>query len=432
MVLGILLLVAGFLTAPSPEPLLAAGTNYYVDSVSGSDNNSGTSTSSPWKNLTKVQSRTYSHGDTINFKRGSNWTGGLFIQNSGVQGSPITFRDYGTGARPTISNPGTGPGKYVIMVQSSWVVVQGLLLKDSGDAGIFIQNGTNHVTIQDIEATNTGFGVYMEGQFNLITNNYAHDLKMVNNTPGGDDDYGAVGFVIANTDNEVSYNRCVNCRAPSYDYGTDGGVVELWANGDNSYIHHNYGSGSDGFLEAGGGSARNVRVAYNVSENNYGDFACLHNSGTFASTLDNFRIENNTIINTTASGWQVLTCMDAAVSPSQLLFRNNIVSSTFTVFTQSTFTHSNNIYNMLSGALVGFSLGVAERVIDPLFAQGMPCPFHIQSSSPAVAAGVSLGYTLDYHGNPVPGTPAIGSHEYVALAPTGPLTPTLFLPFTKR
>jgi hypothetical protein len=422
--------VAGLLVSLAPRALLAAGTNYYVDSISGSDSNSGTSATSPWKTLTKVQSRHYLPGDTINFKRGSYWTDLLQILDSGVQGNPITFRDYGTGTRPTISNPG-GTWAREIQVYGSWVVVQGFLVKDGGDAGVEIVSGANHNIIQDIEATNTGFGVSIYGQFNLITKNYAHDLQMHINTPTPtDDDCGAIGYLIVNSDNEVSYNSCINCRASSYDYGHDGGVVEIYANGDNSYIHHNYGAASNGFLEVGGGTARNVRVAYNVSDNNDDDFACLHNSGGFAATIDNFRIENNTIINSSVTGSTMITCMDAPTTPTQLLFRNNIVYSIENVFNQSSFTHSNNIYDMLSGAVVGFPLGNGERVTDPLFTTVNGCPFHLQPFSPAIAAGMNLGYLADYHGNPVPGTPAIGSHEYHSTAPIGPLSPVMFLPFT--
>ncbi len=49
-------------------------TNYYVSS-SGNDANSGTSESSPWKTLNKVNSFTPKPGDQILFKRGDEWTG---------------------------------------------------------------------------------------------------------------------------------------------------------------------------------------------------------------------------------------------------------------------------------------------------------------------------------------------------------------------
>ena len=433
---AILIFAAGLLAGQEPRPLLAAGTNYYVDSVNGSDSNSGTSTTKPWKSLASVQSRQFQPGDTINFKRGSTWNGQLYIQSSGVQGNPITFRDYGSGARPTISHPSSGWGQFVIIVRASWVVVQGFLVKDSGDAGVQIDPGANRNIIQDIEATNTGMGVAVTGQNNLITNNYAHDLKMVNNTQGGDDDYGAIGFLIANSDNEVSFNRCVNCRAASYDYGYDGGVVEIYANGDNAYIHNNYGKASNGFIEVGGAVARNVRVAYNISDNNYSDFACLHVGGTFSSTLDNFRIENNTIVNTTVNGYQVIDCVYTTLSPSQLLFRNNIVYSNMSVFSQSTFTHTDNIYYLSGGATVGFPLGSGEEVSNPLFVNVSGGNYRLQSSSPAINSGMTIGYSTDFEGSLVPqgGLPDVGAYEYArASGGTGSsATGRLFLPFVLR
>ncbi len=52
-------------------------TNYYVSS-SGNDANSGTSESSPWKTLNKVNSFTPKPGDQILFKRGEEWTGSYY------------------------------------------------------------------------------------------------------------------------------------------------------------------------------------------------------------------------------------------------------------------------------------------------------------------------------------------------------------------
>lgn len=418
----------------APQALFAAGTNYYVDSVSGSDSNSGTLTTKPWKSLTNLQNRHFLPGDTVNFKRGSSWTGQLYIQDSGVEGNPITFRGYGSGARPIISYPSSGPGQFVIILRANWVVVQGLLVKDSGDAAVELDTGSNHNIIQDLEVTNAGMGVAVNGQNNLVTNNYAHDLKMVRNTPGGDDDFGAVGFLITNRDNEVSLNRCTNCRAPSYDYEYDGGVVEIYSNGDNAYIHNNYGTASNGFIEVGGATARNVRVAYNVSDNNYSVFACLHVGGTFSSTLDNFRIENNTIVNRTGNGGRVIDCAPTILSSTQLLFRNNIVYSNMDVFYQSAFTHVDNIYYLTGGALVGFPLGSGEQLVDPAFVDVTGGNYQLQSSSPAVNSGLSLGYAMDFGQTSVPqgGAPDIGAYELVKTAQSSPVASSVFLPLLQH
>ena len=56
------------------------------------------------------------------------------------------------------------------------------------------------------------------GNLIFITSNYVHDLAMIVITPGGNEDYGAVGFWLNAGNNEVSYNVGINCKAPSYDY----------------------------------------------------------------------------------------------------------------------------------------------------------------------------------------------------------------------
>src|SRR2546425_1174836 len=60
-----------------------AGQQYYIDSSTGSDSNFGTSESSPWKNISKINNTTFPAGSTINFKRGSVWNQALTINNNG-------------------------------------------------------------------------------------------------------------------------------------------------------------------------------------------------------------------------------------------------------------------------------------------------------------------------------------------------------------
>ncbi len=396
---------------PTPVPPVT-GVNYYVDSASGNDGNAGTSSGAPWRSLAKVNGYAFQPGDAVNFKRGGFWSGGLVISRSGVSGKPITFRAYGSGTAPIFENP--GQWNKAVRLTSSYVVVQEFLVRNADESGVRIESSGSHNLVQNVEATNVGIGIQIYGQYNLVTHNYAHDLKMVWNTAGGDDDYGAEGFWIEGPNNEVSYNSCINCRAASYDYGSDGGVVEIYNNGDNSYIHHNYGAGSDGFIEVGGGSAQNVRVAYNLSNENYNGFACMHLGGTFNSTINNFRIENNTIVKTMSQGYRQLDCISTGVSSSQLLVRNNIFYSSIGIANTGTFTHNNNVYYMLNGASIGYGLGSGEKVANPLFVNLGGHDYHLQAGSPAINAGLNLGYTLDFDGRAVPqgGTPDIGAYEY--------------------
>ena len=80
---------------------LSSGTTYYV-SNSGSDSNNGTSTTTPWQTISKVNGETFSAGDSILFRKGDTWREELVIPNSGTPGSEIYFGAYGTGDMPNI------------------------------------------------------------------------------------------------------------------------------------------------------------------------------------------------------------------------------------------------------------------------------------------------------------------------------------------
>ena len=82
----------------------ANATTYYF-SESGNDANNGTSTSTPWKTLSKFNSvfASKSPGDNFLFNRGDVFYGRMIISRSGSSGSPITIGAYGTGADPVIT-----------------------------------------------------------------------------------------------------------------------------------------------------------------------------------------------------------------------------------------------------------------------------------------------------------------------------------------
>ena len=101
----VLIMFLGILISSQAE-VSAAGTTYYVDSVSGNDSNNGTSISTAWKTLAKVNSITFQAGDSILFKAGCYWSGQLKPQGSGAAGSPIVADKYGTGEKPIIDGAG--------------------------------------------------------------------------------------------------------------------------------------------------------------------------------------------------------------------------------------------------------------------------------------------------------------------------------------
>jgi hypothetical protein len=402
---------------PAPPPT-TTGRQFYVDNVSGSDSNSGTSSTAPWKSLGKVNSIAFQPGDAVNFKRGSVWTGNLQVKSSGTSSSRITYQAYGTGTAPQIKNPGVAWG-HAVDLTGSYNVVQDLLITDAFEAGVMINTGAGHNVVQRNEITRTGTGVTVSSQYNLLTGNYVHDLTMIVNDSTPDTDYGAVCFWLQAANNEVSYNRGINCRAPSYDFGYDGGFVEVWQTGDNTYVHHNYAQNTNGFFElgaGGGGSAQNIKVAYNVINNTNGG-VCF-NQGSYNISVANFKFENNTYVATTSkTGYRVLDCTN---DYSAVQMRNNIFYSNLQIANNGNFTHSNNLYymvNMVNGSGVGYSLGAGERTGNPLFVNLAGGDYHLQLTSPAIDAGTDLGYTKDVEDHPVPQAvssliPDIGAFEF--------------------
>ena len=78
---------------------------YHVDFAGGSDNNSGTSPSSPWKHapgdpqaVAVPASTLLNPGDIVRFKGGVRYRGRIVLNRSGAVGSPITFTGQGYGS----------------------------------------------------------------------------------------------------------------------------------------------------------------------------------------------------------------------------------------------------------------------------------------------------------------------------------------------
>jgi len=112
-----------FLAVPSGWPMMTVGsgplgaklvlgvsppstTDYFVDSVSGADNNPGTSPRTAWKSLDKTNATTFHPGDRILLKSGSVWTGQLWPKGSGSADQPIIIDKYGGNAKPIINGAG--------------------------------------------------------------------------------------------------------------------------------------------------------------------------------------------------------------------------------------------------------------------------------------------------------------------------------------
>jgi len=99
----------------------AWGTVYYVDCAADGDAGAGTSTAAnvAWKTVAKVNSSSFSAGDSVLFNKGCTWREQLTVPSSGSAGNPITFGAYGSGAAPILS------GANLITPGTSWTAVAG-------------------------------------------------------------------------------------------------------------------------------------------------------------------------------------------------------------------------------------------------------------------------------------------------------------------
>src|ERR1035438_7407924 len=84
--------------------ITSKATDYYV-AANGSDANNGTSTSTPWKTLSKLNSffSSLKPGDNVYFNRGDDFYGAIIVNKSGSSSSPITISAYGSGADPVVT-----------------------------------------------------------------------------------------------------------------------------------------------------------------------------------------------------------------------------------------------------------------------------------------------------------------------------------------
>jgi hypothetical protein len=422
----------------APLCSVQAATTYYFDNNAGSDTNSCTDKTTPCKSFDKINSLAYMPGDTILFKRGSVWstqTKGLIISRPGNTAAPIIFGAYGEGTvKPVLENPSGSNGQKtdVVTIKSSasYVIIKDLLLQNSFNAGVMVQDGANHITVSDSEITGVGVGIMTFGQNNIFTRNYIHDLHLIVNTEGGDDDYGAVGIEIYNDNNEISYNRLENLEAPSYDYGLDGGAIEIYQHGDNSYIHHNWSRNSEGFMEISAdpnqaASANGIVVAYNIIINSR-DLTAFHATGDkFAMPTDDLRFENNTFVDTRAYPEPpCIIWVGGTPTAGALKMRNNIfyLGSYGSILAASnmsfTWTHSNNLFYYVTplaqGSWYPYHMDTTEKTADPLFVNVGAADFHLSPGSLAVNNGMNLGYSSDFDSKTVPegSAPDIGVFEY--------------------
>jgi len=214
-VLGVMAVVPIATALSQALPATASTLTYYVD-PNGNDDNNGTSISSAWATLAKVNSVTFQSGDSVLFRAGSVFSGQLVPQTNAVANAPVIFGKFGSGSKPIIMGDGTGrrsmysgPIESVVYIYNTQnIELQSLAITSARtDAStyrcaVYVRNNDygvlTHVAVKDCEIYgirsvidgNDGrfFGGIFINQYStsdtasfdglVLTQNYIHDCDM--------------------------------------------------------------------------------------------------------------------------------------------------------------------------------------------------------------------------------------------------------------
>jgi len=426
---------------------------YFVDSREGDDQNTGLSESRPWKSLKKVTAARLNPGDTVRFKRGSDFNEPLVIKSSGTENLFITFTDYGNWAdgAPKFTNQNFSQDSFgnCIRIKGSYIVIEHLYFHKTltyvpgnyrFDGGwevwemgaVFIDKGAEHCIVRNNEFYDCVAGIRSYGKHAVISSNYIHDC----NRPLKKWNWGPIGIWLGGDYQTVVQNTIINMQVNDSDpshftNGVGGGAFEI---DDGRYpksnitISRNFTRDNCGFLETVFNDVvknpdyHNWNISFNISDD-YQAFVKLR----FAR---NCMVDNNTIvrrkINATELGVFVLKGNQTSNK-----VRNNIIvtSGAVKIFNSvgkalPASIISNNLYYAKDRLIMGDEgPGTNPYYASPLFQNidgTRAVDFAIRSNSPAVDKALRLAYQTDFAGKPIPsgGGYDIGAWEYASLDKT--------------
>ncbi|HBE76697.1 MAG TPA: hypothetical protein DDW65_02785 [Firmicutes bacterium] len=289
----------------------AANIKYYVDATMGSDSNSGTSTDSAWKSLSKVNATTFGPGDKILFKAGCSWTGQLYPKGSGANGIPIILDMYGFGNKPVID--GSGNDSAVKLYNQQYWEINNLDVTNGGSTvaqrtGIYVTNDTtgqlNHIKIsncnvRDIQGISNGWYGYNAG---IVV---AHKALYPSNTTVKWDDILIDSNTIRNIDRTGVYVGSVT-------HHDDTGAGGMWPMFDNCARNTHITISNNAIDNCGGDGIviwldSNVEINNNIVSNSgvrsvtapadLFPYGCTASAAMWGAAIDHVTYEYNEIYN---------------------------------------------------------------------------------------------------------------------------------------
>jgi hypothetical protein len=415
--------------------------NYFVDPSHVSSQANG-SISNPWTSIDDVNiaANIILPGDTVFFKKNELFIGTLRIIRGGNLAHPIVYTNYGLGALPEFSNH---TSDVINLYNVQHVIIDGIKIIDhlisKTDHSITAKisyainvDKSTYCTIRNCDISLVGIGIAItEGSdFTTIKGNHIYNLRMVRNTPvavNSNDDYGANPVVIGSSNNKVFNNYFEGCWANSYDYGYDGGAIELFGNemNENEFMY-NTALNCNGFLEVGSnesGQAKNNVVAYNKIIN-CGIIGYYHSTSSYKVNIQDLQYYNNTVVETiqqfTKPAYLFATQVDG--QQGMLVVKNNIFWLTSGVkfasiqLSNGQMLRGQNIFKLTNSNL-DFNTNKSEKklVEETLFVnlKGSPTQWDLElvKKSVAIDFGLDLGHYKDFRGRLLKGKPDAGALE---------------------
>ncbi|MDN3583745.1 hypothetical protein [Mucilaginibacter flavus] len=137
-----LIVVICLLFALNANNAWALNRTFYINATTGNDKNDGTSISTSWKTLEKINRTTFLPGDRILLKSGCAWIGQLMPKGSGNPTNPIKIDKYGKGLKPKIDANGSvdNDGAVLRFYNQQYWEINNLDLKNDANTGDF-RNG---------------------------------------------------------------------------------------------------------------------------------------------------------------------------------------------------------------------------------------------------------------------------------------------------
>lgn len=521
---------------------------YYLDATNGNDSNNGTSQSTPWKTISKVNSSKFNPGDQILFKRGKTWREQLVVPSSGSSGTPVTFGAYGSGSLPIITGAdilasgwtqtsgtvwqasvttepklvffnrtlGTHKSSLTgVTAANQWYWAANVLYvhSTSNPATAFTNPGVEagqrdfgidvswaYITIQDIHTTKTnhsgirfsdawaGHGTLYSPQAIRVTSDYNYNNGIMFGALGADlvdvlaennvtSFNGGPGIEVGNwdavitgitiQDNTIDSNNWQSTsplfnstaglhitstgNGSAYGHTLKNAVIQrntvsnctnqpgLWLDTVGTNVVAQYNKIYNCYYGAYVENSTAVRLSYNLIYN------CPHLGIQVTRLVHNNLVYNNTVYGC-GTGIAVGWTHPSTGGVTGNLIKNNISWGNSTVALSANNGGQNDgtngsgnvyAYNMFGPEATNFitwgasiystvaawqtaSSQSGNLASNPLFVSSSKPDFHLQSNSPAIKRGTSVGLTRDYAGSPVGTPPTIGAYEYSDLsAPSG-------------